>query len=132
MPEELISVSRKIVTKMTCQSVALESKGVEFSGTVPVVAIQKTKNNFSIDHLLAKSDPPVQSISDHYPRELVQDNVHFNGITPYPVDGRSGFASPDSSCGGAFSEDYLDNASEGVSEDSFENGRCGTARWIFK
>lgn len=103
---------------MTCRS-ALESQVVEFSGTsssVPSSASASTvtmggkvKNNFSIDHLLAKSDkdPSV--------------TASFSARFPIETSSCGGFTTPDSSCG-TYTEDYLDNASEDPSEDSFDNG----------
>lgn len=72
--------------------------------------IAKVKNNFSIDHLLSKSDP--------VPDRLVN---FVSGSSSY--DSNCGFVSPDSSSCGAFNVDYMDNASEGPSEESFDNGK---------
>lgn len=106
---------------MTCRS-ALESQVVEFSGTsssVPSSASASTvtmggkvKNNFSIDHLLAKSDKD---------QSVTRENASFSARFPIETSNCGGFTTPDSSCG-TYTEDYLDNASEDPSEDSFDNG----------
>lgn len=105
---------------MTCRSAAaIESPTPDFSASGIIPRAVKVKNNFSIDHLLAKSDP-VQSINDQVNRELVTEKSNFSFP---PLDGANcGFTSPDSSCGN-YNEDYLDNASEDPSEDSFDNGK---------
>lgn len=104
---------------MTCRA-ALESPIVEFSeATVPTV-MGKVKNNFSIDHLLAKSDP-VQSASDHHHqhvnRDIVSENMNFPNSSRYPMDTLD-----------TYTEDYTDNASEDPSEDSFDNGTSNYVR----
>lgn len=119
---------------MTCRSASLESSSVEFSGGAVPSVMGKVKNNFSIDHLLAKSDP-VQSISsDHVnsqQREIVSENVDYGNNSRFPLDTNYGFTTPDSSCG-AYNEDYMDNASEDPSEDSFDNGKENVILKLFK
>lgn len=105
---------------MTCRSAATAIEPVHPVELIASSAV-KVKNNFSIDHLLAKSVPSHRSVNDRGNRELVPENTHFSDHFPRLESTNCGFTSPDSSCGN-YNEDYLDNASEDPSEDSFDNG----------
>lgn len=84
------------------------------------VVVGKVKNNFSIDHLLAKDS------SDSVQRER---NVQFLGSHPNMLDTNRRFLTPDSSCG-PHNVDFMDNCSEDhQSEESYENGKCASAWW---
>lgn len=109
---------------MTCRS-AVDPQITEFPSTgttTATAAMGKVKNNFSIDHLLARSDP-VNSLSPvGDPRSFgLTVNCEVNTNRSRFGAQQGGFTTPDSSCG-TYHEDYLDNGSEHPSEDSFDNG----------
>lgn len=111
--ENYLQISRESIARMNSRSAVECSPVME----VPSGILPKVKNNFSIDHLLAKSDP----VPDRF--------VNFvSGSSRF--DSNCGFVSPDSSsCGTAYNVDYLDNASEGPSEESFDNGEGNSVCW---
>lgn len=121
-------ISRKIgLVEMTCRS-AVDPQMSEFPSsrtTASAVLAGKAKNNFSIDHLLARSDPVIPlspTSADTNSCRAFGLSVNCEVDTNSPQFGsQCGFTTPDSSCG-TYHEDYLDNGSEHPSEDSFDNG----------
>lgn len=107
-------LSRKIVAKMSCRSVHESQINLDRPGSM---AVNKVKNNFSIDHLLAKGPEPVQSSPSGQTHIALSNERLLPSVQFTPNFGTS----PDSSFTN-YAEDYLDNASEAPSEDSFENG----------